>query len=443
MTPWQKFEKDYHQKKVLILGLGIQGRGVGDAKIFAEIGSQVTVADLKTKDQLSPSLEQLAEYPIAYQLGPHRPETVDQADVIVRNASVPWKCDILEHARSVGKPIVTDESLFFTYAQPSKTIGITGTRGKSTTTHLIFHLMKSSSLKVVLAGNAVATPSLALLQSYDQEAWYVFELSSWQLQGLGLHHHSPHISVFTNLYPDHLLDRTFDEYGQDKAQIFLHQKPDDYLVANRDNQVVRQIVSRQARSQVRWFASEEVSQVETSLIGEHNRENIAAAYKVAQILNLHIDQFSVSAFGGLPMRLEKVGNINGVEIINDTTSTTPTATTKALAAYPDSVLILGGTTKKLPLDDLVEAIKDRARQVVLLDGSGTSEIEALIPQDMIKGRYSSLPEAVDRALSLCGRGDRVLFSPGFTSFGMFANEFDRGEKFNQLIKEIQGRDENN
>lgn len=433
MTAYQKFSQDYQDKQVLILGLGLQGRGVGDAKIFAEIGAKVTVTDLKTAAELSQPLAELAEFEIKFTLGEHKQSDVDTADVVIRNASVPWRAEILEYARSRQVPITTDEALFFKYAQPKQTVGVTGTRGKSTTTKLIHQIMLDHDLPVVLAGNISPRPSLDLLKDFDDKSWYLFELSSWQLQGLDQEQISPHIAVITNIYPDHLLDRSYAEYIEDKSAIFHHQSETDFLILNADNQITAKLKST-ASSQVKMFSWEDVAKVKSLLPGKHNLENIAAARQVAAILGIDQIDTSVAKFSSLPYRLEKVAEINQVDIYNDTTSTTPTATIKAVETFPDSVVIVGGTTKKLPTEDLITCLNQQAKKIILLSGTGTDEVKTDLKSDLVTGEFTDLGQAVEAALKQADPGDKILFSPGFTSFGSFKNEFDRGEQFNQIIQ---------
>jgi len=437
MTPFQHFADDYRNKKVLILGLGTQGRGVGSAQVFCEIGAQVRITDSKTAEQLSSSIEELANYKVAYSLGQHLKEDILWADVIIRNASVPWNHELLLLAREKNIPIKMDAVLFFEYADISKTIGITGTRGKSTTTTLIYEILTANNCSTHLAGNITPTASLRLLQKFDPKAWYVFELSSWQLQAFHESKISPHIAVLTNLYPDHLLDRTYQEYIQDKMAIYMYQEKTDFLVANKDNSDLVKVLNSLKRS-INWFSASDGASYETQLQGIHNLENIAAAVAVAKLLKLSNIASPIKHFTGLSYRLEPVGRIHGAKIINDTTSTTPIAATKALEAYPGSILILGGTSKKLPVQSLAQAINSGAKKVVLIKGSGTDELKPYLDKEKVVGEFDSLKESLKVAVSLIENADDViLFSPAFTSFGMFKNEFDRGNQFNQLIKDYE------
>lgn len=435
MTPFENFASSFKDQKVLIFGLGLQGRGIGDARVFSQIGAHVTVTDAKSAPELQPALDQLKDLNLEFHLGGTPEELITNSDVIIRNASVPWNHPLLNLARSHNIPIKMDAALFFEFARPHNAIGITGTRGKSTTTHLIHQLLKDNHLNTIMAGNAVPTASLELLKSFDPQIWYVFELSSWQLQAFHQEKISPHIAVLTNLYPDHLLDRSFEEYVYDKTAIFAYQNSKDQLIINANNPDCQKLID-QVPSQIHPFTTKDLpTDFTPELKGEHNRENLAAAYQVAQALGLDNIQALVD-FKGLPFRQQKIAEIGGVSIINDTTSTTPIATIAALQTYPNSILICGGTSKQLPTVDLVSAINHDAQKIILLSGTGTDEIAPKLDPNKLAGNFSDLKSALNQAISTAKPGDTILFSPGFTSFGMFDNEFDRGRQFNNMVNNL-------
>ena len=438
MTPFQQFKADFSGKKVLIFGLGLQGRGVGDAQVFAKLGAKVTVTDQKTEADLAPSLHQLAGLEITYALSGHQQADILAAQVIIRNASVPWNHPLLELARQHHIPIKMDAALFFAYARPLA-IAVTGTRGKSTTTTLISELLQAAGQNPILGGNITPAASLSFLENYRPTNFYVFELSSWQLQAFHQEKISPPIAVVTNLYPDHLLDRTYAQYVHDKTAIFAHQRPTDHLFLNAADPLTPQLKD-QAKGIVDFFDAFQVpASWQPQLKGDHNRANIAAALKVAALMGVTpaTAQTTVESFSPLPYRLEPITTINRVTIINDTTSTTPAATIAALKAYPGSILILGGASKRLPIEDLVNTVNTLSGKILLLPGTGTNEIKSRLDSTKVLGEFSSLPQILDQALRMAKPGSTILFSPGFTSFGQFHNEFDRGQQFNQAVSSYQ------
>jgi len=437
MTPFARFEHDFTGKRVLIFGLGTQGRGVGDAKAFAQIGAKVTVSDRQNASNLKASLEKLQAYPISYHLGQEpTPDLLDH-DAIIRNASVPYNHSFLLQARKRGLPIYEDACLFFSYAKPKKVVAITGTRGKTTTSHLIL-LMLQKTKKAVLAGNAVPVASLELLSQFDSSTYYVFELSSWQLQAFHDSKLSPPLSLITNLYPDHLLDRSFSEYIHDKTAIFAYQKPDDTVFFYRHNKKLISLASS-VPGQLSYFDESDLPQDwPVNLVGPHNRANAAAALALARHLKLPESSIksTLESFTPPPFRLQILGKIQGRTIINDTTSTTPIATIAALKTYPNSVLIIGGTSKNLPLKPLAQAVNTLAASVILLPGTGTQELKSLLTHPQVLGPFSQLSQAFSEAIKVSKPNQKILFSPAFASFGQFVNEFDRGEQFNQLFQSL-------
>lgn len=453
------FRQDFAGKKVLIMGLGLQGRGVGDARFLAEMGAQVTATDLKTADELAPSLKQLQGLPIKFVLGQHREQDFREAQVVVRNAGVPGDSPYLQQAREAGARIVMDEALFVEYA-PVKVIGVTGTRGKTTTATLIYEILKKAfqdrleesdpgsemSGKVVfLAGNILGKATLPLLQEVKKDDWVVMELSSWQLQGFEPIKYSPSIAVITSIFPDHLNRyRSMAEYVADKKLLFRFHKPGDVLVLNQDQAEVRALADEAKKSRVVWFRADDIpGDWQLKLPGEHNRRNLAAALQVARQVEIEdkIVQQVAETFPGVEYRLQLIKEINSVGFINDTTSTTPAALCAAMEAFDKPMILLaGGSSKNLPLETAARKVAQRAKHVVLLGGDATPQFAQTLKRfgagGKLAGPFTDFKQAVGKAFSLAQPGELVVLSPGFASFGMFANEFDRGDQFNRIVKDL-------
>lgn len=449
----QDLKNKYSGKKILVVGLGLQGGGVGIAKFFAELGAKVTVTDKKTETQLLQSINRLKKYPITFHFGENMSEFFLNADVIFKGPSVPWTSPEILAAQENKIPIEMEMS-FVVANYPGKVIGITGTRGKSTTTHLIYNLLKESGLKVSLGGGLPSISTIECLETADRNSWLVAELSSWALSGFHQKKISPYIAIFTNFYPDHLnYYKDMEEYFYDKRAIFQYQKKGDYLVAN--NNLVKNTEKFSFASSVTFFTKQDFPGELTYLKGDHNLENAAAALKVSQILKIDKNKAVkiIKNFGGLPFRLQIVGKKDNVTFINDTTSTTPTATIKAIDSLKDIsaqagkkiILFLGGNSKNLPSDLLIDQL-NMVSKIVLLDGTFTEEILPILKNkypDKLIGPFDNLEEAVREGYKLAegklGNDSNeivLLFSPGATSFAMFNNEFHRGEEFNKLIKLI-------
>lgn len=439
---------NFKNKKVLILGLGVLGRGVKDAIFFAEAGARVTVTDLKTENELKESMEKLKKYNIKYTLGRHDNQDILNADLIIRNAGVPPNSPFIKLAKKHKIPVEMDESLFAEYC-PCPIIGITGTRGKSTTTALIGkmleHLYRGTKKKIYVAGNIQGGATLPLIKKVKKDDLVVLELSSWQLQGFGDKKISPHIAIFTNIYPDHLnYYKSMPEYIKDKKYIFLFQSVSDWCVINRDNQYTK-AMERQIRSKKIWFSAKDVPETwKIKLPGEHNRENIAAALVLGRALGFSDEQMKspLINFTGLEHRLELVKIINNVHFLNDSTSTTPIAGAKALQSTKEPIILLaGGASKNLKLKIFAKEIVKRVKAVFLLEGSATDELESEIKklggERLIAGRINNFSEAMNQAWAISLPGDTILLSPGCASFGLFKNEFDRGDQFKKIVNSLK------
>lgn len=431
----QNLHKTYKNKNVLIVGLGLQGGGVGVAKFFAELGAFVHVTDLKTKEELSSSLESLQHLPISYTLSEHRVEDFVRADVIFKGPSVPWTLPEIIAAQEKQIPVEMESSFFASHC-PAKIIGVTGTRGKSTTSAMIFHFMKKNTIPVFLAGNIPGVSTISLLHHVTESDWVVLELSSWQLSGFHRKKISPHVGVLTNIYPDHLnYYRNMDEYIHDKKAVYLYQNERDYLIAHKNLQKI--IQGDNPKGFVIYFDPN----------ANHIEENKSAAKEAAKIAGCKEELFEqhMADFQGLPYRLQVTANtyLREITFINDSSSTTPTSTEKALDFFSGSsiILILGGNSKKLPWNTLMEKLKT-VKQIVLLKGSFTDEILPELQRhyaDKITEVFDNLERAVQKACETAKTYNKktvILFSPAATSFAMFKNEFHRGEEFDRIVKEL-------
>lgn len=451
-------------KKVMVMGLGLNDGGLGSVKyaITQEV-AELIITDAKTADILNPTIDKIQalpahNVPIRYILGEQKTEDYTQVDIIIKNPGIPNNSPYLEVARTAGVMITTDIELFFSHINAlenkPKVIGITGTRGKSTTTALIHHILSDfyGKDKVLLGGN-IRKSILSLLSDIQPDSYIVLELSSFQLDYVK---NSPHIGVFTSFFADHL-DRynSIDDYFESKTHIVQFQSKSDFAVLNIDNDRIGDL-SHKLQSQVITYSlsnteanihiidSQIMYNAETimdirdiHLFGEHNQYNVMAAISVATILGVKKSSIveSVKSFKGIAGRQQSLGVIDGIEIINDTTSTMPVALMVAMDTFQDKpyVLICGGEDKGLDYSDLAKQSYKNLKGIVLLPGSASILIKKYIANIPIY-EVNTLAEGVTQAFSLANSGDRIVFSPGATSFGMFLNEFDRGDKFVALIE---------
>lgn len=428
----------FKDKKVTLMGLGLLGRGVGDAEFLAQCGATVLATDLKSAAELAPSVEYLKKKyaNITFRLGSHEMEDFTTCDMVIKAAGVPLKSPYLEAAFQKAIPIYMSGALFAKFARESgvKLIGVTGTRGKSTITHMIFTSLEKTGKRAVLGGNVRGRSTLAKIVEVKEGDWAVLELDSWQLQGFGDLEISPEIAVFSNLMPDHLnYYPDMQSYFNDKANIFRHQKPGDALFVEAS---VAQIVSDARPPAAVQIPPPIPPEWNLRVIGEHNRINAALAAAALRSAGLTEDQIreGLESFGGIEGRFQSVRDIDGVHIINDNNATTPAATLAALNAVPveNTILIMGGSDKGLDMNDLVATAK-RCKGIVLIPGTGTDRIAKEFPNAVIAG---TLEDAVSAARRLAISGDRILFSPAFASFGMFKNEYDRNDQFLNIIRAL-------
>lgn len=355
-------------KRITVMGLGLLGRAAGDAAYLASCGAELVVTDLKSAEELEPSLVRLREYKnITYILGEHRLEEFRDKDFILKAAGVPLNSPYIQEARNNGVPVYMSASLF---AEVSNipVIGITGTRGKSTVTHMIHAVLQEARRKVLLGGNVRGVSTLSLLPEVTEEHSALFELDSWQLQGFGDAKRSPEVAVFTTFFPDHLnyYENSLDAYLADKANIFLYQNPEDVLVLG--SQCAELVQSKYADAiKGKTIIADESTVPEDwrlRVIGSHNRYNAGLALATVRTLGIDdaISRVALENFTGVEGRLELVRTVNGVDIYNDTNSTTPVATLVAINAVAAEgrrvILIMGGADKQLDMSELISRLPE-------------------------------------------------------------------------------------
>jgi len=475
----KNYKEYFKGRKVTMLGLGLLGRGLNDAKFLAECGADLIITDLKKAEDLAPTLKKLEKYKkpskgragIKYVLGEHRLEDFKNRDFILKAAGVPLDSPYINEAKKNNIPVEMDESLFAKIVSGChsradgnpefknlkmdpvlqrddresgiKIVGVTGTRGKTTTTYLIYEILKKAEsklgCKVYLGGNIKGLATLPLLKKVKSGDIVVMELSSWQLQGFGDAKISPDISVFTNLMNDHLnyYKGSVKRYFDDKKIIYKNQRLEDFLIIGESmEEKIGKVKSKKLIAKKNLIPQD----WDLKIKGEHNLENISCAILVARIFGIDekIIKNVVCNFTGVEGRQEFLKEYKGVKIYNDTTATTPDATIVALKSFGDKkskniVLIMGGADKTLDMSELIKEIPKYCKKVFLFPGTGTDKVK-----DKIEGLVvESLSGAVLEAFKWVKKGDILLFSPGFASFGMFKNEFDRGEQFIKIIKKLK------
>ncbi len=422
---------------ILILGLGgyVGGSGSSAAFYYAKQGVKVVVTDLKTEAELhQPTLKKLKKYNnVELVLGKHRKQDIKEADLIIRNPGVPETSPYVKYARSLKKVITNDVGVFLSeirnkyHHSEVAIVGITGTRGKSTTTALIGYVLSSQFKNRVHIGGNIGNSPLNFLSKVKPGHIVVLELSSWMLHDL----YNPmlNVAVVTNLLRDHMnYYKSMAVYRKDKERIFLGQTKDCFAVVNQHDRIVKQM-AKTTKAELIWF--NDTKKYSAKLLGKHNQSNINAAYQVSKIFGVTETKFKqvIKKFPGVPNRLELVRQYKKRLFYNDTTATTPDATIAALNSFKKKViLIAGGNSKNLPLKDMRKAIKKQVKTLILLPGNAN--------HDFPKGEHvADMKAAVNLAWVKSKPGDIILLSPGVTWLPLM-NEFARGDEFVKWVKKI-------
>lgn len=469
------------------MGLGLHGGGLASAVYFASRGAHVVVTDLRDENVLQPSLEELNKYPIRFVLGRHEIPDFTEADIVVKNPAVPKSSPFLEHA----KHIETDISIFLKTTTP-RIIAITGSKGKSTISSAIYHVLHQLDSSTRLCGNITVSP-LSFFTDQSQGTVHVprdiipdgtpviMELSSWQLADLhdtGVLH--PEVAIISNILHDHQNRYSgLEEYAADKAVIFENQTSEDLLLLNHDDPFGHTFATQAAAkigyvsstplpagTQGGWLEGRDgylrlsanrtdVHHPQAScssgspidilpdgprLPGIHTRKNLLFAAAGLYAFGMQPEEIRsrLDSFPGVEHRLEPAGEVDGRTFYNDSAATIPDALIAAVESFSGPVrLIAGGTDKALDFTDFGQRLPP-TQEIYLLTGSATRKMEFALKNAGIsyRGPFDSLSQAVKWAFSESETGDVILFSPGCASFEMFLNEFDRGRQFKELVSRL-------
>jgi len=430
---------DFKNKKIAVVGEGLEGKSSAD--YLRKQGADVTILDrTKAENYL---------------------EGLDSYDLVVRSPGI--KVSDLE--KHVSKDKITSQTKLFFDLCPAPIIGVTGTKGKGTTSSLIYEMLKADGRDVYLGGN-IGVPPFEFLDNVNAGSWVVLELSSFQLQDL---HKSPHIAVLLMITSEHLdYHKDVYEYIEAKRSILKHQVDSDFAVINRDYPASNEsdihtpgkvyFFSREREVSVGCFAlgnqiilrangkqDHIIDTKEIKLRGDHNHENACAATMAAYLAGVSLDSIRevLRSFQGLEHRLELVREINGVEYFNDSFSTTPETAIAAIKAFKNpEILILGGSSKNSDFTELGEVIGS-AEYIKAIIGIGVEwsrikeKIKNVRPDTLIIEGADSMQKIVTAASKLALPGDVVLLSPACASFDMFKNYKERGKQFKDEVKKLQ------
>lgn len=447
-------------RKIVILGAGESGNGA--AILAGRKGYEVLVSDYgKIKEAYKRELDTEG---IAYEEGGHSIERMESADLVIKSPGISDQAKIVQQLKALGKCIISEVEWAYQFRGDSRIIAITGSNGKTTTTSLICHLLKTAGKDAAAVGNI--GNSFARQVALDPKEWYVIEVSSFQLDGIV--DFRPDIAVLTNITPDHLdrYEGSFEKYAASKFRIAAHQKEDDYFIINIDDEgTIKNLQTDNIKARIINITMEEnrlnnndggfvnnqevnmklnndflgLPIIDLSLKGKHNLYNTMAAGISAMAAGLRSSALkeSFSSFEGLEHRLEYVATIRGVEFINDSKGTNLNSVWFALESMEKpTILILGGKDKGNDYNEIMDQVREKVKAVVCMGADNAPIVKAFEGVIDIIADTSSAKEAVAAAYALAEPGDVVLLSPGCASFDLFENYEDRGRQFKQAVKEL-------
>jgi UDP-N-acetylmuramoylalanine--D-glutamate ligase len=449
---------DLKNKRVLVVGLGKSG--LSAAMFLRKQGARVTVSDTRSAVSLAKEIPALLDAGIMVESGGHGLLTFRRQDLIVVSPGVPMDTPEVKQVIGYGMPVIGELELATRFLQ-GKTIAITGSNGKTTTTTLIGKILTDAGLPTQVGGN-IGLPVIDLVESSTPEANNVLEVSSFQLETIAEFH--PWIAAVLNITPDHL-DRhgSFEAYATAKTRITERQEAGDFLVLNAEDKPTQMVASK-TRAQIYWFSlrrpikqgafvhgesivfipsegakAEPILPVkEIPLKGSHNVENVLAAVTVARLAGVPAETIraSVASFKAVEHRLEFVRVLNGVEYFNDSKATNVDATMKAVGAFPGGIhLIMGGKDKDSDYTLLSPLLKERVKAVYTI-GSAAEKIERELQGVVKMVGAGTINVAVREAQKAAVPGDVVLLAPACSSFDQFENYEHRGRTFRQIVNDL-------
>lgn len=458
----EEFENSLKSKKVAIIGLGVSNIPLID--YMHEKGALVTIFDNRKQEELSEEIiNKINNYSFKYIGGEDNLKELKGFDIVFRSPSCLPTRPELEAEKERGA-IITSEIEMLMKLALCKIIGVTGTEGKTTTSSIIYAIVKEAGYTCYLGGN-IGNPIFTKLNTITENDIIVLEMSSFQLMEMDV---SPNISLVTNIFPDHLnVHKDMDEYIDSKKNIFMHQNSDDLVVLNYDNEITRNF-ERDVKGNVVFFSSKEdlndgyiydknsgnivlckngvksniINKSDIKLRGIHNYENICAALAVtASLVDTKTQVKAIKEFIGVEHRLEFVREIDGVKYYNDSIGTSPASTIAGLNAFDENIVLLaGGSDKGLDYTEIGEKIAEKVGTLILC--GPTSKIIEKATKDALHGKQiniiyvKNMQEAVLKAKENAKPGDIVLLSPASASFDLYKNFAERGNIFKEIVNKI-------
>lgn len=459
----ESFKEEIKNKRVAVLGIGISNTPL--IEYLAEMGVDITAFDRAEEENLKDRLKKFEGTNVKFSLGKDYLKNLKGFDLIFKTPVIRPDIPELLREKERGAVITSEMEVFFELC-PAEIFAVTGSDGKTTTTTLIYNMLKKQGYNCWLGGN-IGTPLLSKIDEIQPSDKVVVELSSFQLQTMK---QSPNVAVITNLSPNHLdIHKSMEEYVEAKKNIFKYQDSEDKLVINYDNNITRDF-TREAKAKVIYFSRieelesgsfvrngkllyrnsgkeyEVVDSDEILLPGVHNIENyLAAISAVMGYVSIEAIRSVASTFKGVEHRIEPVRELNGVKFYNDSIASSPTRTIAGLNSFNQRViLIAGGKDKNNKYDLLGKVMVEKVKCLVLIGQTAPMIEKALKDETKRRGKGENIPvikcrtleEAVNVAYSNADKGDIVILSPASTSFDMFKNFEERGKKFKEIVNAL-------
>lgn len=447
-------------KSISVVGIGVSNSPL--VRLLANMGFKVIARDKNPLHVLGDIYTEFKKYGVEFRLGEDYLDDLKE-DIIIKTPGIRYDLPEFLNAKKQGSIITSEMELFFELC-PAEIIGVSGSDGKTTTTTLIYNILKEQGYECYLGGN-IGKPLLDKIGDIKKDDKIILELSSFQLHTM---RQSPHIAVITNIEPNHLdIHKSYNEYIQAKANIFKNQNESDIFITNYDNKVTREL-SKNSKGKVIYFSRKEtvpggiylkndtiifddngnkfpvLNISDIKLPGAHNIENyMAAIAAIWNMVDIEVINHVAKTFGGVEHRIEFVREVNNVKYYNDSIASSPSRTRAGIYSFDQKViLIAGGYDKKIPFDDLGKDIVAKVKHLILI-GETAKSIQKSVEnaegyqQSGIKiTRCETMKGAVSKAKEVAVAGDIVLLSPACASFDMFKDFQERGNLFKQLVMEL-------
>ncbi len=459
----KNIEKYFKNKKITQMGLGGFGRAVAEAEFLLKYGADLIITDFKEESTFPKQIKRLKKALKKYEkngaklsffLGKNQKKNhFKNRDLVLYPNGVKLNDPLIKYAKKNSKIVSKSAAYLFwiikkEFGEKVKTIGVTGTKGKSTTTALVETVLKTSGYDVYSCGNIRNSVNLPILEKISEGNFLLAELDSWSLQGFGDLKISPNYAIFTNFFNDHQnYYHSMKKYFLDKSNIFKFQKSDDIAIfTNQSAEACKKYFNKRVNSKKIITRTYKLPKWKFSILGKHNKNNIAQVIELGKILKLSLKNMknALENFKAVEGRQEFLGIKRGVYFWNDNNSTTPESSILTMQTlkkeFPKSKIFLigGGKDKNFDYQDFSKIIQKNIEKSFLFDGTATNKIiKNFTPKYKSFEVVSNMKYALDSAFKLAKKGDIILLSPGAASFGTFKNEYDRNDQFVNFFKKLK------